>query len=129
MVAVLVAVRQSKVIDPSRIDRFVLGTCRNVAIRMREIDARIQPTEDAELEALAGAAPAIETIDKGALHGCLRKLEPRARSVVYLSFHEQQSAEEIAVDLETTPGNVRVLRHRAVAQLRRCLDEAGEAPR
>jgi len=49
--------------------------------------------------------------------------------VVHLSFHEERSAEEIAQRLETTAGNVRVLRHRAVARLRRCLDGRVEESR
>jgi RNA polymerase sigma-70 factor, ECF subfamily len=122
MVAVLLAARDNKIADASRLDRFVLGTCRNVASRMRETDAQARPTESAELEALAGAAPELEVIDQKALYGCLRRLDTRGRRVVYLAFHEQASAEEIAAGLGTTAGNVRVLRHRAVAQLRECLD-------
>ncbi len=123
MVAVLLAARESKILDASRLDRFVLGTCRNVASRMREVDAQARPTEATELEALAGAAPGLELIDQKALYGCLRQLDERGRRVVYLAFHEQASTEEIATGLGTTAGNVRVLRHRAVAQLRECLDD------
>jgi RNA polymerase sigma-70 factor (ECF subfamily) len=42
---------------------------------------------------------------------------------VALSFQQDRTAEEVAERLGTTAGNVRVLRHRAVAALRRCLDE------
>jgi RNA polymerase sigma-70 factor (ECF subfamily) len=131
MVAVLVAVRDGRVEDPSRVDRFVLGTCRNVAIRMREVDARAEPTEAAELEARVASTvePDVEAIDKGALHQCLTSLDSRARTVVHLSFHEEQSSEQIAAALGTTTGNVRVLRHRAIAQLRQCLDDCKEAGR
>ncbi len=123
MVAVLLAARANKILDPSHLERFVLGTCRNVASRLRETEAQARPTEPSELERLAGAAPELEFIDQGALYGCLRRLDARGRRVVYLSFHEQESAEQIALALTTTAGNVRVLRHRAVAQLRECLDD------
>lgn len=129
MVAVLVAVRAGRVEDPSRIDRFVLGTCRNVALRMREVERRAQPTEDAELYARAGVAAEPEAIDRGALHRCFARLDARGRTVVRLSFQEQKSADEIAAVMETSPGNVRVLRHRAVAELRRCLDDCKEGGR
>jgi RNA polymerase sigma-70 factor (ECF subfamily) len=123
MLAVLVAARAGRVEDPARIDRFVLGTCRNVALRMRESDGRAQPTDHAELDALgASYVHDIEAIDTGALVHCLQALDERGRTVVFLSFNEGRSAEHIASLVETTPGNVRVLRHRAVAQLRKCLD-------
>ena len=122
MLAVIEAVRAGRVQDPALIDRFVLGTCRNVAFRMRDIDSRAEPTDTKELEVIA-FVPEIEPMDKGALTRCLSALDARWRTVVYLSFTEGKAAEEIASALETTPGNVRVLRHRAVAQLRRCLDK------
>ncbi len=128
LVAVLLAARDDKILDPGQLERFVLGTCRNVASRLRELDLQARPTEAPELEALAGAAPALEVIDQSALYGCLRKLDARGRRVVYLAFHEQASAEEIATGLGTTAGNVRVLRHRAVAQLRECLDGGRRHP-
>lgn len=129
MLAVLEAARAGRIEDGLRLDRFVLGACRNIASRMRAADARAEPTEAAVLEALAGAVPATEAFDVGALYKCFRGLAPRDRTVIHLSFNEEQSAEEIAVIVETTPGNVRLLRHRAVAQLRRCLDGRKEEAR
>lgn len=128
MLALIEAVRAGRVEDPARLDRFVLGTCRNVALRMRDVEARAQPTEMAELDVMA-AVPEVEPIDLGALARCLAELDGRGRSVVYLSFNEGRAAEEIATTLATTAGNVRVLRHRAVAQLRRCMDHCKEAAR
>jgi len=54
----------------------------------------------------------------------LRGLEMRARTVLHLTFYRDQSADQIASVLATSAGNVRVLRHRAVAQLRDCLEGA-----
>jgi RNA polymerase sigma-70 factor (ECF subfamily) len=60
------------------------------------------------------------------MHRCLHRLDARARTVLHLAFTRDKPAAEIARVLETTAGNVRVLRHRAVAQLRRCLDGDGQ---
>jgi RNA polymerase sigma-70 factor, ECF subfamily len=124
MLVVIEAVRAGRVEDPERIDRFMLGTCRNVALRMRDVEARAVPTDAAELDAIASVEN--EPIDIGGLYHCLAELDARDRAVVYLSFTEERSAEEISVVLQTTAGNIRVLRHRAVAQLRRCMDQGHE---
>jgi RNA polymerase sigma-70 factor (ECF subfamily) len=128
LLALLVAARGGRVQNPDQVDRFVLGTCRNVASRIREIDARAAPVEDAQLDVLA-VLPRDALIDTDALVRCLAALDGRARIVLELSFHEQKSTDEIARQLVTTPGNVRVLRHRAVAQLRHCLEARPEASR
>ena len=128
MLAVLEAARAGRIGDPMRVDRFMLGICRNVTLRMREADARAQPTDMAELDVLS-FLPEPEPMAVGALVQCLHHLDERARTVVHLSFTEGKAADEIATALETTAGNVRVLRHRAVAQLRRCMDDCKEAAR
>jgi len=46
---------------------------------------------------------------------------------VMMSFNEERSSDEIALRLAISTANVRVLRHRAVAALRRCLDAPQEA--
>jgi RNA polymerase sigma-70 factor (ECF subfamily) len=76
-------------------------------------------------EGLLVATAELEEVDGRALAACMDKLEPRARKVVTLGFREDRSAEEIAAALGTSAGNVRVIRHRALAALRQCLDEAG----
>ena len=65
-----------------------------------------------------------EFIETGTLVRCMAALDLRGRTVVTMSFLEERSAEEIAKALQATAGNVRVLRHRAIAALRRCLDGA-----
>lgn len=124
LLAVLVAARGGRVEDPERVDRFVLGICRNTSIRMRENDARATPVPTEQLD-VAKFLPETEFVETGALVHCLSALDLRARTIVNFSFHDGRSAEEIAKVFETTAGNVRVLRHRALAALRRCLDRAG----
>jgi RNA polymerase sigma-70 factor (ECF subfamily) len=126
MVAVIEAARADRIEDCAKVDRFILGACRHVALRMRATDARAEACGDERLAAIA--APEVEhleRVDVGALLGCVEKLEERARQVVVLSFREERPADAIAAALATTPGNVRVLRHRAIAALRRCLDTGG----
>jgi RNA polymerase sigma-70 factor (ECF subfamily) len=126
LLAVLVAARTGRIEDPERIDRFVLGTCRNTSMRMQEIDARATLVPHEELD-VASFLQETEFIETGPLVRCVAALDPRARRVVMLSFFEECSAEDIADTLQTTAGNVRVLRHRAIAALRHCLDGASIA--
>jgi RNA polymerase sigma-70 factor (ECF subfamily) len=134
--ALLQALRAGRIDDPERVDRYVLGTCRNSVRRLRAADARARPVDGEELAvivddlALAQAA-ATSTGEEGppmsALFRCLDALELRAKKIVHLTFQAERSAEQIAAELALTPGNVRVLRHRALRALRRCLDERARA--
>jgi RNA polymerase sigma-70 factor (ECF subfamily) len=127
LAAVLQAARAGRIEDPQRLDRFVLGTCRNCALAARRSAGRTRPAAE---ELIAGLeAPAPEPLDKRALMGCFDRLDLRAKQIVMLSFQQEQSADQIACGLETTAGNVRVLRHRALSALRRCLDAHEEASR
>lgn len=120
LVIVLEAARAGRIADPDLVDRFVLGTARLTAQRMRDRDRRAEPVDPATLD-LEAIAPRLAEIDVEALMRCLSALETRAQTVVQLSFYRDQSADEIAAVLATSAGNVRVLRHRAIAQLRDCL--------
>ena len=127
LLGVLEAARAGRVQDLHKVDRFVLGTCRNTLLRARERDARLRPVATHDLPEIAIDPP--EPVDVAALMRCLAALDDRARRVVWLSFNEERSAEEIAGELAMTAGNVRVARHRAVQALRRCLDGGGPSRR
>jgi RNA polymerase sigma-70 factor (ECF subfamily) len=126
LVALLVAARSGRIEDASRVDRFVLGTCRNAVARMRQQTARVPLASEAAVDALA-TAPA-EPLDLDALFACMAKLDARAQRVLMLAFIEERSASEIASALSMTAGNVRVTRHRALAALRECLDDCESPP-
>jgi len=126
LLALVEAVRAARIAEPEHVDRFVLGTCRNVVARMRDGAWRAIPVDPADIE-VAGPTPTFERLDTPALYRCLVKLELRSRVVVQMCFHDDATAEEIGVHLGITAGNVRVLRHRAIAQLRTCLDRGQEA--
>jgi RNA polymerase sigma-70 factor, ECF subfamily len=126
LVAVLQAARERRIDDPARVDRFVLGTCRNTVASMRHQAARVPVVADDVLAELASVPP--EVVELKALFACLAKLEARASQVLMMSFLEERSADEIAATLGAAPGNVRVIRHRALGQLRQCLDAGGGSP-
>jgi len=125
LLAVLQAARAGRIADPDRADRFMLGTSRNVAQRMRDGDKRTAGDEG--LEQVAAPAAGHEHVDIAALSRCMGTLDERGRRVVMLSFNDDRPSEEIASLLAISTGNVRVLRHRAIAALRRCLDAGARA--
>jgi RNA polymerase sigma-70 factor (ECF subfamily) len=124
LLALLQAARAGRIADPERVDRFMLGTSRNVAARMRDTDARA--AGDAALATIAAPDEPLEQVDTAALVRCMATLDARARQIVMLSFNDERSADEIAALLALSAVNVRVLRHRAIAALRRCLDAPKE---
>lgn len=122
LLGVLQAAREGRVREPDQLVRFVLGTCRNTALRLRELDRRVEPAEDEVLAGAAGAEAPREPVDAAVLLRCLGSLGDRARRVLELSFHDELPSDQVAARLELSPGNVRVIRHRALAALRVCLD-------
>lgn len=127
LLATIEALREGRVQSPERIDAFVLGTARNIARDMRRSGVRQKRVAEKASAALPeGWEPEWPRVDRVRLERCLRRLEPRERVVVTMTFAEDRTAEEIGQALSLTTGNVRVIRHRALARLRTCV-EGGEA--
>lgn len=127
LLATIEALRQGRVESPERIDAFVLGTARNIARDMRRSGVRQKHVAEKASAALPESwEPEWPRVDHIRLEGCLRSLEARELVVVTKTFAEDRTAEEISRALGLTTGNVRVIRHRALARLRSCV-EGGEA--
>jgi RNA polymerase sigma-70 factor (ECF subfamily) len=126
LLTVLAALREGRVQEPDRIASFVLGTCRLVATGWQRRERRRQ-----ELSVRMVIETAVEQTrsEVGAerLRGCLERLPARERRLLQMTFCEDRSADEIAGVLALNAGNVRVLRHRALARLRECVEPDTEA--
>lgn len=123
LLAVLEALRAERVEDTERLDAYVFGTCRNAVRDMRRGDARQQRiAERAAVELPAAYEPTWSRVDARKLEACLQQLAPRDRAVVLATFVEERDAEEIGAAFALSAGNVRVIRHRAVARLQACVE-------
>ena len=113
--------RAGKLRDPERLAYFVLDTCRMVVMDQRRVAAR----RGALLETYGIAEEAFEpeeprAFEREKLVACLAGLSERERSVVIASFFDEESTAR----LKLSPGNVRVIRHRALGKLRACMEGA-----
>ncbi len=123
LLSVLQAVRGGRVEDPTRLDAYVLGTCRNAVMDMRRGDARQRRVAQESSAGLPeGYEPPLLEVDRTRLEDCLRGLEARERAVILATFLEDRDADEIGHSLNLSPGNVRVIRHRALAHLQGCVE-------
>jgi len=122
MIAVLEALRAGRVVEVDRLGAYVLGTCKHVLAAARRGERRRADLLDRFGSALGDVARQPEPIDRARLAGCFDKLPPRARAVLALAFFAERSTDEIARELGVSAGNVRVLRHRALAQLHACME-------
>jgi RNA polymerase sigma-70 factor (ECF subfamily) len=123
LLAVIEAVRQGRVEDPARLDAFVLGTARNISWDMRRFALRqSRVAEKASVGLPEGWEPAWPRVEGARLEHCLGELEARERAIVMMTFAEDRTADEIASALSLSAGNVRVIRHRALASLRTCVE-------
>jgi RNA polymerase sigma-70 factor (ECF subfamily) len=112
--------------EPERIVSFVLGTSRTMVIDLLRGERRRRDLGERFLSEVAFTQAPREPLDLDPLAACLDRLSERARAVVTMTFYAERGAAEIAEELTLSPGNVRVLRHRALEQLRRCMEGASE---
>jgi RNA polymerase sigma-70 factor, ECF subfamily len=123
LLAVLTAVREGRVEDLDRLDAYVLGTCRNATMDLRRGAARQHKIAERTAEvATVEHEPNLYAVDRMKIEMCLARLEARDRAVVLATFVEDRDADEIAAAMQLTAGNVRVIRHRALARLQACVE-------
>jgi len=72
----------------------------------------------------APAIPPGPRLDDRQLARCVQALKERERSVVVMSFYDDRTPAEAARALGTSEANIRVIRHRAIQQLRACMGAA-----
>lgn len=101
--------------DPDRFPAWV----RRIVVRRCYAHLRRRPAPPPD-EPVTLPDDALERIDMVRL---LRRLAPRQRAVVYLTVVEGRTAREAAAVLGILPATARVHRHRALARLRRALEE------
>ncbi len=114
------SLRAGKVRDTEKLASFVLGTCRMVVLDMRRGAARRERLLEQYFRPDAIVAPA-PGVDLDRLADCLRALAERERTVIMLTFYEEQSGEAVGRSLGLSNENVRVIRHRALGRLRKCM--------
>ena len=113
--------RAGKLREPERLTSFVLGMCRIVVMDQRRGTARREGLlEEWVIPEEAAEDPEPRVFERDRLAACLEALSERERSVVIASFFEENPS----ADLKVSPGNLRVIRHRALGKLRACMEAA-----
>jgi RNA polymerase sigma-70 factor (ECF subfamily) len=127
LLTVLQALRDGRVNDAGNLDKYVFGTCHNTVMDMRRGSARQRRIADAVASGLPdGYEPPWELADRSRMGRCLERLETRARTVVLATFVDERDTNDVGRSMSLSAGNVRVIRHRALAHLQRCMEGVDE---
>jgi RNA polymerase sigma-70 factor (ECF subfamily) len=125
LIVTLEALRAGRLREPEKLSSFVLGTCRMTVLDLRRNAQRKERLlEQFGAESLLPAEAPMPQLDRERLAQCVQRLKERERSVVVLSFYDEQSSADVASFLGVSEANVRVIRHRAIHQLRDCMGVA-----
>jgi RNA polymerase sigma-70 factor, ECF subfamily len=120
------ALRQRRVEQPERIGGFVLGICRSLAFdraRQRERREALWQQYGSALQVISLEAVEREPYEIAHLEDCLSQLSKRSRDLLRLGYVESRAHDEVAAELQISPSNARVLRHRTLASLRECMSK------
>ncbi len=120
--------RAGELREPGRVLSFVLGACRLTVMDQRRVERR---REDL-LQRYADSLPMADLhvaprLDHQRVADCLERLPERERAVLVMSFYDDQPSDAVASQLGLTAGHVRVIRHRGIDRLRRCVDAGRRA--
>jgi RNA polymerase sigma-70 factor (ECF subfamily) len=120
--------RSGRLREPERVLSFVLGACRLTVMDQRRGERRREDLLQRYADLLSPADLHVAPrLDRQRLADCLERLPERERSVLVMSFYDDQPSEEVGRQLGLSAGNVRVIRHRGVDKLRRCVDAGRRA--
>jgi RNA polymerase sigma-70 factor (ECF subfamily) len=126
MMLTLESLRAGKLREEERLASFVFGTCRMMVLDLRRTGWRREQLLERFAEDVPMADPATSPrLDYARVAGCLKRLPEREKSVLVMSFYEDQPAKDVATSLGLSEGNVRVIRHRGLQRLRDCVTGPG----
>jgi RNA polymerase sigma-70 factor (ECF subfamily) len=121
LVVALEKLRCGAVRDPERIGSFMLGVARMTARTMNRTRSKETDLAVADEPTVAANALAVDPLARDLVVRCLEALAEKHRSVIVLTYFAEQPTAAIASSLGMSANNVRVTRHRGIAQLRTCL--------
>lgn len=125
IITAIEALREGRLRELEKLASFVLGTCRMTVMDLRRSAQRKQRLlEQYGLDLVTTVQPSLPHLDREHLTRCMQSLKERERAVVLMTFYAEQSGTEVAVALGVSEANVRVIRHRAIHQLRVCMGVA-----
>jgi RNA polymerase sigma-70 factor (ECF subfamily) len=125
LIVTLEALRAGRLREAEKLASFVLGTCRMAVMDLRRSAHRRNVLlERFGVAALAPEPDAMPQLDSRQLAGCLQRLRERERAVVVMTFYDEKTSADASRFLGVSEANVRVIRHRAIHQLRACLGVA-----
>jgi len=120
--------RSGRLREPERVLSFVLGACRLTVMDQRRGERRREDLLQRYADALTIADLQIAPrLDHQRLADCLERLPERERSVLVMTFFDDQPSDAVGQELGCSAGNVRVIRHRGIDKLRRCVDSGRRA--
>jgi RNA polymerase sigma-70 factor (ECF subfamily) len=125
LIATLEALRAGRLREPDKLASFVLGTCRMMVLDLRrgaQRKERLLGQFGADFS--APVQPSMPHLDYEQLTRCVQNLKERERTVVVMTFYDEQTGADVASFLGVSEANVRVIRHRAIHQLRDCMGVA-----
>jgi len=125
LITTLEALRAGRLREPEKLISFVLGTCRMTVLDLRRGAQRKERLlQQFGSELLRPVQPSMPQLDHERLTRCVQNLKERERAVVVMTFYDEQTGADVASFLGVSEANVRVIRHRAIHQLRDCMGAA-----
>jgi RNA polymerase sigma-70 factor (ECF subfamily) len=118
----LEALRAGRLREPEKLASFVLGTCRMTVLDLRRGAQRKESLlEQFGADLRRPVPPSMPHLDQDRLTRCVQNLKERERAVVVMTFYDERTGADVAGFLDVSEANVRVIRHRAIQQLRDCM--------
>ncbi|HXJ16273.1 MAG TPA: sigma-70 family RNA polymerase sigma factor [Candidatus Polarisedimenticolia bacterium] len=122
LITTLEALRAGRLREPEKLASFVLGTCRMTVLDLRRgVQRKQRLLEQFGEDLLPSVQPSMPQLDHERLARCVQNLKERERTVVVMTFYDEQTGADVAGFLGVSEANVRVIRHRAIHQLRECM--------
>ena len=122
LITTLEALRAGRLREPEKLASFVLGTCRMTVLDLRRgAQRRAHLLAEFGADLLGPTQPSLPHFDHEQLTRCVRTLKERERTVVVMTFYDERTGADVARFLGVSEANVRVIRHRAIHQLRQCM--------
>jgi len=125
LLTTLEALRAGRLRDPEKLASFVLGTCRVTLLDQYRSAQRKERILGKFGMDLAGSPQTSQPrLDHDRLERCVQNLKERERTLIMMTFYDEETGAGVAGFLGISEANVRVIRHRAIHQLRQCMDGA-----